>query len=172
MDHEAGNPLRLRVPLSRGVTVVALHAASDGTCRDEDREERGRVPCFDLLLRLMDEPAWRETLFAELSAIAFVNHVGAPLRTLLERDDLQHRLVNGSDYPINALNLVVQTRILVHRGFLDREDGEPLRQIYRYNPLLFDFVLKRSLRHPESGARLADTAFEVPPAWLESSPAP
>jgi uncharacterized protein len=167
VDQELGNPLRLRLPLSRGVTVVALHAASDGTCRDEDRGGRGRVPCFDLLLRLMDEPIWRDTLFAELSAIAFVNHLGAPLRTLLEREDLHHRLVNGSDYPINALNLVVQTRVLVRKGFLEREDGEPLRQIYRYNPLLFDFVLKRSLRHPKTGARFAGAAFEVPPAWLD-----
>ena len=34
-----------------------------------------------------------------------------------------------------------------------------LNEIYRYNPLLFDFVLKRTIRHPDTGRRLPGNIF-------------
>ncbi len=154
-----GNPLRLRRPLALGVTLVAYHAASDGDDVDWEHPERRRVSSFDLLMRLLAEPAYSERLFAEISALTFFNHLDRPLRELLARPELHARLVNGSDYPFCALDVVVQTSKLASHGFLSDAEARQLDEIYRYNPLLFDFVVKRTVRHPETGARFAPEVF-------------
>lgn len=163
-DQSLGNPLLLRAALDARVRTVALHAASDGTCDDLDCPDRSRLPCFDLFIRMMDEPAYDGLLFGEISAVTFFNHLSEPLRVLLERDDLHHRLVNGSDYPICAVNIVIQTSSLVRKGFLDSDERRLLNEIYRANPLLFDLLVKRRVRHPETGQRFADDVFLVPDA--------
>jgi uncharacterized protein len=165
-DQSLGNPLLLRAALDAGVTTVALHAASDGTCEDIDCPDRSLVPCFDLFMRMMDEPAYDGLLFGEISAVTFFNHLSRPLRVLLERDDMHHRLVNGSDYPVCAVNIVIQTSALVRQGFLTSEERRLLNEVYRANPLLFDFLVKRTVRHQESGARFSNEVF-VAPAELQ-----
>ena len=47
------------------------------------------------------------------------------------------------------------------------EERGRLNEIYHYNPLLFDFVLKRTLRHPDTGARFPASVFELHPALRE-----
>jgi hypothetical protein len=47
---------------------------------------------------------------------------------------------------------------LIHLGYLPESAGATLVEIRRYNPLLFDFVLKRSLKI--DGKRLSPVAFE------------
>jgi mannonate dehydratase len=173
VDQELGNPLRLRRALERGVTVVALHAASNGSFRDIDVPAHAsdplsgssQVPGIDLLMRLMDEPAYGELLYAEISAITYFNHLDKPLRYLLERPDLHHRLINGSDYPIVGLNVVIQTRALQRDGFITADERRWLNEIYRKNPLLFDFVVKRTVRHPDTGERFRPDAFLLPECW-------
>ncbi|MCM2359337.1 MAG: amidohydrolase family protein [Geobacteraceae bacterium] len=157
-----GNPLLLRAPLDSGVTVVALHSASYGKHVDLDSPGREKVPSFDLFLRLMDEPRYQGLLYGEIAGVTFFNHSAQALETLLARDDLHPRLVNGSDYPLPAINFLVMTGRLVRHGFITREERRALNEIYRYNPLLFDFVLKRTLRHPETGRRFPPSLFMVP----------
>lgn len=159
---ELGNPLRLRLPLDLGVTVVALHSASFGKSLDLDNPERGRVPSFELFRRLMDDPRYREHLYGDISGIAFFNHSLDALKTLLQRDDLHPRLINGSDYPLPAINFLVMTGRLERNGFITKADRDALNEIYRYNPLLFDFVLKRTLRHPETGRKFSPEVFTLP----------
>lgn len=161
-DQSLGNPLLLRAALDAGVKTVALHAASDGTCVDLDCPERSPVPCFDLFMRMMDNPAYDGLLFGEISAVTFINHLSRPLWVLLERDDLHHRLINGSDYPICAVNIVIQTTALVRQGFIMADERRMLNQAYRANPLLFDFLVKRTVRHPETGEAFTDDVFLVP----------
>ena len=43
------------------------------------------------------------------------------------------------------------------------EERELLNEIYDYNPLLFDFVVKRTIRHPESGERFPPNVFMIRP---------
>jgi len=62
-----------------------------------------------------------------------------PFATLLKRQDLHSRLVNGSDYPLPAINSLIWTRSLVRSGFITAEERQSLNEIYDYNPLLFDF---------------------------------
>jgi mannonate dehydratase len=72
--------------------------------------------------------------------------VGEPLSAVIEREELHGRLVNGSDYPLPAINLLIRAKPLVRAGYIDAEEAASLREIYGFNPLLFDFVLKRVLR--------------------------
>lgn len=171
-DQELGNPLRLRAPLDAGVRVVVAHCASLGESLDLDHADPQPVDSFDLFLRLMAEERYEGLLFGEISALIQANRLPRPLRVLLERADLHARLVNGSDYPLPAINLLIQTRRLVAGGFLNEEERRLLNEIYDYNPLLFDLVAKRTLRHPETGQRFAASVFEVPAGWTLFDPGP
>ncbi|MHC4955714.1 MAG: amidohydrolase family protein [Planctomycetota bacterium] len=157
-DQRLGNPLRLRRPLDVGVTVIAAHCASLGTNPDLDDPARPERENFDLFLRLMDEERYEGRLLGEISAITQINRVPRPLRTMLQRTDLHDRLVNGSDYPLPAINVLISTRTLVKDGFLTEYERRLLNEIYDYNPLLFDFVLKRTVRGP-GGERFPPSVF-------------
>ena len=158
-DQQLGNPLRLRKPLDMGVRVILAHAASLGTCEDLDHREAKKVNCFDLFLRLMDEPKYAGLVFGEISAMLQFNRMPVPFSTLLKRKDLHSRLVNGSDYPLPAINALIRTHSLASDGFITSEERTALNEIYDYNPLLFDFVLKRTIRHIETKQKLAPSVF-------------
>ena len=145
-----GNPLRFRRALERGVKVLMAHGASLGQSRDLDNPEQPYRSNFDLFLRLMDESKYEGLLWGEISAVVFFNRYATALRVLLERKDLHPRLVNGSDYPLPAINFMVHTGSLHEDGFISAEERAHLNEIYVHNPLLFDFVLKRTLRVPGS----------------------
>jgi mannonate dehydratase len=164
INPDLGNPLLLRRALDLQVRVVALHMASDETSIDLDDPDRRRRPAFDLLLRLMNNPKYDQLLFADMASMSFYNHRARPLRTLMERRDLQNRTVYGSDYPLPGINMATQTSALVRDGFLNAKEAAALEEIYAYNPLLFDYVLKRTVRHPDSGKPLDPEAFMIPPA--------
>ena len=161
-DQELGNPLRLRKPLDMGIRVIIAHAASLGSCADLDNGQGNnakKANCFDLFLRLMDEAKYRGLLFGEISAMLQFNRMPGPFSTLLKRQDLHPRLINGSDYPLPAINALIRTRSLVSDGFITSEERSALNEIYDYNPLLFDFVLKRTMRHPETKQKLSPSVF-------------
>jgi len=163
-DQRLGNPLRLRKPLDMGVRVIIAHAASLGTCDDLDNREVKKSNCFDLFLRLMDETKYAGLVFGEVSAMLQFNRMPLPVSTLLKRQNLHSRLVNGSDYPLPAINALIRTRSLASEGFITNEERTALNEIYDYNPLLFDFVLKRTIRHPETKQKLAPSVFMENPA--------
>jgi predicted TIM-barrel fold metal-dependent hydrolase len=162
-DQRLGNPLLLRRPLDLGVRVIIAHAASLGACDDLDVGAGKRASCFELFLRLMGERKYDGLLFGEISAMLQFNRMPVPFATLLKRPDLHHRLVNGSDYPLPAVNALIHTRSLARSGFITAEERQALNEIYDYNPLLFDFVLKRTIRHPETKQRLAASVFMANP---------
>jgi len=158
-DQKLGNPLLLRRGLDHGVKVVVAHCAGLGTNEDLDSKDRKQVDNFDLFLRLMDEKPYEELVFGEISAMTQFNRVGKPLHTILAREDLHERLVNGSDYPLPAVNILIRTRPLVNLGFLSKSEAESLKEVYDYNPLLFDFVLKRTLKLPGTSKSLPAPIF-------------
>lgn len=160
-----GNPLRLRRPLDLGVTVVVAHCASLGRNADLDHPGKSATN-FNLFLRLLAEPRYDNRLFGDLSAITQVNRLPVPLQTLLARSDLDGRLLNGSDYPLPGVDLVIWTRRLVQLKQITPGERKALNEIWRQNPLLFDFVLKRTLRDPASGRRLAPSLFQRSPEDL------
>lgn len=155
-----GNPLLLRRALEHGVTVVVAHCASLGQNLDIDAPEpQPKVDNFDLFLRLMSESRWEGKLFGEVSALTLMNRLGRSLEVTLSDEKLQRRLIYGSDYPVPAINALMQTRALVSQGFLTESERTLLNEIDAVNPLLCDFVLKRTIRH--HGARFSDDVFMI-----------
>jgi mannonate dehydratase len=112
---------------------------------------------------MMDDARYRGRLFGDISAMLQFNRMPEPLLALLERPDLHPRLVNGSDYPLPAINWLIRTRSMARAGFITAEERQALNEIYDFNPLLFDFVLKRTLRHPETGQKLSPSIFMANP---------
>jgi len=89
---ELGDPDKLRLPLSLGVTVVAAHIAS----AEKYQGERGP----DRLARMMGQFT---NLYADISALTQINRPGS-LKEALTRPEFSGRLVYGTDYPlINTL---------------------------------------------------------------------
>ena len=162
--HEYGNPLLLRHPLAEGVRVVAAHCATLGASPDLDANpdpaKAPDVSNFKLFARLMDEPRYEGLLFGDLSAVAQVNRAEY-LPALLARLAWHARLLNGTDYPLPGIMPLFSVYGLVKAGLLDEGAVPVLRELRQANPLLFDFVLKRSLRH--QGERFADRVFETRP---------
>lgn len=155
---ELGNPLRLRRPLDLGVKVIAAHCASLGTNLDLDHPGH-KEKIFRLFMRLMDEKKYEGLLFADISAMTQANRIGEPLTTILDRSDLHPRLVNGSDYPLPAVNIVIRTLDLMKHKYITYKERDALNEIYKVNPLLFDFVLKRTIKHPISKKKLSPIIF-------------
>jgi predicted TIM-barrel fold metal-dependent hydrolase len=145
---EYGNPKRFERALKIGVKVIMAHCASLGSYIDpvSGKEETG----FEVFLNMMEK--YEGLLFGEISTLTQSNRYmeNDALKTILSRKDLHHRLVNGSDYPLPGINFLYRTKGLADEGFISNEEKEALNLIYSYNPLLFDFVLKRTLRHPDN----------------------
>ena len=108
----------------------------------------------------MAEKKYEGFLFGEISATTQFNRLPTPLLTLLENTNLHKRLVNGSDYPLPAINIIIQTRSLVKYGMITKQERQYLNEIYQYNPLLFDYVLKRTIRHPKTRTKFDSVVFE------------
>lgn len=159
---ELGNPLRLRYPLSQGVKVIAAHAASRGSCIDMDDPNKTHVDCFDLFWRLFNDKQYEGKLFADNSGLTIHARVGKPLDVLLEHPEVHHRLMNGSDYPLPAINILYRTSQLRDLGYLTEAEADALNEIYKFNPLVFDMAMKRTLRHPKTGQQFKPEAFTIP----------
>ncbi|MFN3532232.1 MAG: amidohydrolase family protein [Candidatus Brocadia sp.] len=161
-DHQKyGNPMRLRQALDLGVTVVMQHCGQITLKNDPDYPYHGRGEKdqnYKLFRRMMNEDKYKDRLFGEIAAltIPMTQHL---LFDILEDKELQGRMVNGSDYPIPAANILKPTESLYYAGAITKDEQEALDEIYSYNPLLFDFVVKRTLRHPDTGGRLPESMF-------------
>jgi len=158
-DQKLGNPLRLRLPLNMGVKVIMAHCASLGQNIDIEDPKKPKVDNFDLFLRLMNDVKYTKNLMGEISAMPQANRLPRPLATILRTTRLHSRLVNGSDYPLPALNVVVRTGALESEGFINTDEKKLLDEIYDYNPLLFDFILKRVVKDPQTGAKFKSEVF-------------
>ena len=156
---ELGNPLLVRHALAAGVTVIVAHCASLGRAADLDLRSAPMRPAFDLFARLMDEPQTQGRLLGDLSAVFQSNRKPDVGRTVLQRRDWHSRLLHGSDHPLPGVMPLFSPRRLAQAGLLDETDAATLARIREYNPLLFDFVLKRRLRW--QGAVLPASVFEA-----------
>ena len=161
---ELGNPLRLRAALDAGVKVVVAHSASHGHSLDLDAPNHPRARAFDLFIRMMEERRYEGQLYGEISAVLLFNRVSHAGPGLMERTDLHHRLVNGSDYPIPGINPLINLTQLWSLGLIKWEDKRGLSKLFRKTPLLGDFVLKRVLCGPDG------TPTGVPPSVFCPSP--
>jgi predicted TIM-barrel fold metal-dependent hydrolase len=93
-DEEFGDPEKLRLPLSLGVTVIAAHVASSQSYHGE------RGP--DRLAKLMQQ---YPNLYTDISALTQVNKPGT-LKKALTRPEFSGRLLYGTDFPLINTPLV------------------------------------------------------------------
>jgi len=89
-----GDPLRLTLPLSLGVTVIAAHIATTGQTEQQDNYQR-ILPLFSRY----------PNLYADISSLTQINKLGF-LAKALKEPRLTGRLVYGSDYPLSNMLLV------------------------------------------------------------------
>ena len=159
-NQEYGNPLRLRRALDAGVRVIVAHCASMGQDIDLDKGENGPyVDSFELFARLFEVEKYKNHLFGDISAMTQVNRAGPSLAKVVEREHWHARLLNGSDYPLPGVMPIFSVDYLVSLGLVQASAAPVMKEIRAYNPLLFDFVLKRRLR--SNGKSLAKTVFET-----------
>ena len=155
--HDLNNPLLLRYPLEQGVKVIVAHCASIGSSEDIERGG-ARVESIELFARLMAEPRYEGLLFGDVSAITQINRDLKTIAMIFEREEWHPRLLNGSDYPLPGVMPLFSLQRYVAAGWLQEAQARVLSQIRFYNPLLFDFLLKRSL--VVNGKRLDGVVFE------------
>tara|TARA_R110002072_G_scaffold64203_4_gene159572 strand:- start:10604 stop:11881 length:1278 start_codon:yes stop_codon:yes gene_type:complete len=155
---ELGNPLRLKLALDHGAKIVMSHLASLGECSDFDNQYKP-VFCFDLFWRLMKTGKYKGQLYGEISATTLHTRLGKPLLDLLEHPEYHSYFINGSDYPLPAINLLYRTSQYLKEGYITKSQEKTLNKVYKYNPLLFNFLTKRMLSHPKTKAKLSDQIF-------------
>jgi uncharacterized protein len=97
------DPERLRLPLQRGVTIIAAHAATTGTYEGERS--------IDRLARLMAE---FPNCYADISSLTQINKHN-DLGAVLSRPEFSGRLLYGTDYPLVAMNVLVSPQYYVGR---------------------------------------------------------
>lgn len=154
-----GNPLKLRHALDAGAKIIVAHCASDGRDTDLDQGPNGPVvKSYELFARLMDEPRYEGRLFADISAMTLRTR-GWALRAVLERPDWHHRLFNGSDYPLPGVMPLNSPRTLARGRLLDSSVVPFLNELKLYNPLLYDFAVKRLAR--SNGHTFPASVFET-----------
>ncbi|ODS30513.1 MAG: hypothetical protein SCARUB_04383 [Candidatus Scalindua rubra] len=111
-----------------------------------------------LFKEMMQEEKYKGQLFGEIASLTIPRSQNI-LFDILKDENLHNRIVNGSDYPIPALNILKPTKALYKVGYITKEDKIALDEIYSYNPLLFDFVVKRTIKDPNTGKHLPESMF-------------
>ena len=157
-NQKLGSPLGYKLPLDLGVTVIMAHLGNWGENRDSQGEiKKNHRIFFKMLEEAQKNGKWK--LYGDLSAITLEKSVDN-LRTLFKKKHLWNRIVNGSDYPLPSVSFLNNSSKLQKLDFITEEEKEALDEIYGFNPLLFDFVLKRTLRNPENRTdKLPSTMF-------------
>ena len=128
---ELADPVRLRLPLSLGVTVIVAHVASTG--KNEGQEDIDR-----LIGMLGDYP----NLYADISSMTQVNKLGY-LRQAITENRLEGRLLYGSDFPLTNTAAVTAWAFPLN---LTRKQMQSIDAIE--NPWDRDVALKEALGVP------------------------
>ncbi len=91
---ELADPLRLELPLSLGVTVIAAHIATTGESEGEDN--------FQRILPLIKKYS---NLYVDISSLTQINKLGY-LSKALAIDGLTDRMLYGTDWPLQFFPLI------------------------------------------------------------------
>lgn len=130
---EFGDPERLALPLSLGVTVIAAHIGTAGMNEGENN--------FDRILPMFKRYS---NLYADISSLTQVNRLGFLVKAL-EVPGLDARLVYGTDWPLQFFPLVSP---YFH---LERVGASTAKTVARIgNPWDRDLALKEALGTPRS----------------------
>ncbi len=143
-DQKYENPLLFRRALDKGVRVIFAHCATLGESIDLDKGDKGNsVSNLDLFGRLMDESQYQNLVYGDISAITQVNRDKDKIEKIVKRSDWHDRLLYGSDYPLPGVMPVFSPDNFYRWGHISESESELLSAVRRYNPILFDIMLKR-----------------------------
>lgn len=104
---ELSDPLKLELPLSLGVTVIAAHIATTGKSGGQDNFER--------ILPMFDDHA---NLYTDISSLTQINKFGY-LAEALRVPGLTDHMIYGTDWPLQYFPLVSPWYHVFHIGLLD-----------------------------------------------------
>ncbi|MCI0507880.1 MAG: amidohydrolase [Gammaproteobacteria bacterium] len=165
------NPLLFRRALDHGVRVIFAHCATLGESVDIDKGKHGaKVPNLDLFARLMAEPRYENLALGEIAAITQVNRDRWKVEKIIETDEWHDRLLYGSDYPLPGVMPVFSPLNFVDWDMLPANTADILSEVRRYNPILFDVMLKRLIT--VKGKRLKGSVFETRRHFVKSPSIP
>ncbi len=142
---ELADPVRLKLPLSLGVTVIAAHAASTG--KNEGQED------IDRLIGMLDD---YPNLYTDISSMTQVNKLGY-LRQAITEKRLEGRLLYGSDFPLINTAAVTPWAYPLN---LTRKQMQSISAIG--NPWDRDVALKEALGVPANVMARPAAFFGVP----------
>ena len=147
--------------------MIMAHCASEGSDADlDDRKQRhDTVNSCDLFIRMMRKEKYKGLLFGDISAMTAFKRTGALVK-IIQCGDFHDRLIYGSDYPVPAINAVVWYGRLVSNGLITEPQADLLRDIFKFNPCLADFVSKRIMRFTDDNGKVhkfADAVFQQYP---------
>lgn len=125
VNAKLADPRLLRTPLECGVTVIAAHCGTSSGAFDHDYFEDWRA-------MLREFP----NLYGDISALVSLNRC-AHLTDCL-RDEIQPRVLHGSDFPVPVLG-----HRLWLNGSLDRDSFRRIQNME--NPIERDFQFKKAL---------------------------
>jgi len=162
-----GNPLLFRKVLDMGLKVIMAHLGTLGDCKDLDSEKGEMKSCYELFWRLFKDPKYEKNLYADASAITIFSRT-KHIHHMISHTDFHHRIIHGSDYPLPAVNILYRTGQYAKLKLIPINEREILNEIYDYNPLVFDFVVKRRLGHEEN--QFSTKIFEFPEELLKVEP--
>jgi predicted TIM-barrel fold metal-dependent hydrolase len=165
-----GNPAYLKMPLDMGVKVVMAHLASLGVCKNTEVQAgvcQHNEEYIDIAIHMMKQEKYKDNLFADISALTQYNRQHN-IRKIILATEIHHRLINGSDYPLPAVNIVIRTGKLYAEGYITKAERKQLNEIYDYNPLLFDYVLKRTIKIKSTSS---DKILRLPASIFMHNPA-
>lgn len=142
---EYGDPQRLKLPLSLGVTVIAGHIATTGETDQQSNYQR--------ILTLLDD---YPNLYTDISSLTQINKLGY-LNTALVEDKLKNRLIYGSDFPL--VNMVL---VSPYYFPLNLTLGQMWHISNIENPLDRDVALKQALGMPAKIFSRSRELLEIP----------
>jgi len=154
------NPLLFRRALDHGVRVIFAHCGTLGESVDIDKGKHGpMVSNLELFARLMSEHRYEKLAFGDIAAITQVNRDRWKIERIVETDEWHDRLLYGSDYPLPGVLPIFSPLTYVHWGMIPASTAQVLSEVRRYNPILFDVMLKRLIS--VNGKRLKASVFET-----------
>ena len=145
-----GNPLRYRHALEKGVRIIMAQCGGTAHYPDPDDESAKPRPGYEWFLALMENPETGKNLYGDISGLTSRNALPDALTTVLQHPQIFDHLLYASNYPLPAINRMINIDTLTEDGFITDEQATGLREIYNVNPLLFDFVLQRLVRLPHT----------------------
>ncbi len=143
---EYGDPERLILPLSLGVTVIAGHIATTGESEAQSNYER-ILPMFEQY----------PNLYTDISSLTQVNKLGY-LETALKEPRLTGRLIYGSDFPLVNMVLVSPYYFPINLTFKQMREIDKIN-----NPLDKDIALKQALGVPTDVFLKSATLLKIQP---------